>query len=135
VGVSINNLSLLKFFVFIFGCVPVWAGLIGIYSGFSDLEASAFFSDNHYRYLSGLLLGIGLTFWWIIRDIHIHGMLFKALTIIVLIGGCARLTGAFIAGWEHSFSLYFSLIMELVITPLLCLWQNHISKTYGKTDL
>ena len=43
--------------------------------------------DSHYRYLSGLLLGIGLGFWTAIPNIEHEGHHFRLLAAIVVVGG------------------------------------------------
>ncbi len=83
---------LLQVTVAIAGLVPVFAGADGVLRG-SDafgLTGDAF-ADSHVRYLSGLLLGIGLAFWASIPNIERHGARFLLLTAIVFIGGCGRL--------------------------------------------
>jgi hypothetical protein len=78
------------------------------------------------RYLSGLLLGIGLVFWWQIPRIERAGPLFRVLTLIVFIGGLSRLLGVVIHGLPPG-PMLFGLGMELVVTPLLCLWQSRVA--------
>ena len=55
------------------GIVPVAAGLAGMFGGAAMLgghPAANLTMDSHLRYLSGLLLGIGLGFWSTIPDIE-----------------------------------------------------------------
>ena len=49
--------------------------------------------DSHFRYLSGLLLGIGLLFWSTIPNIERQGHRFGLLTTIVVVGGFCRALG------------------------------------------
>ncbi len=84
----------LRVAVAIGGVVPVAAGGAGIVAGLSMLgmEPSAFVTlDSHYRYLSGLLFGIGLAFWSTIPRIESRGGRFRLLTLLVVIGGLGRL--------------------------------------------
>jgi|SRR5271157_1291042 len=106
------------------GLVPVSAGLAGIILGASltgESNAAADL-DSHFRYLSGLLLGIGLAFWSTIPGIERNGPTFLLLTAIVFLGGLARLYGVLLQGLP-GYPMIFGLLMELVVTPLLCLWQ------------
>ncbi len=105
------------------GVVPVSAGLSGaiLGAGFAGAAAGADL-DSHFRYLSGLLLGIGLAFWSTIPGIEREGALFRVLTAIVFVGGLARLYGVFVHGLP-GYPMIFGLAMELLVTPLLCLWQ------------
>jgi len=82
--------------------------------------------DSHFRYLSGLLLGVGLLFWSTIPDIVRRGPTVRLLTFIVVAGGLARALG--LARHDPaSPSSLFALGMELGVTPLICLWQALIA--------
>ena len=113
--------------VAVFGCVPVFAGAAGVLlgPGMTDDSGSAAL-DSHVRYLSGLLLGIGLVFWWNIPRIEQIGQLFKVLTLIVFLGGLARALGIILHGAPPG-PMAVAIVMELVVTPLLCLWQSRIA--------
>ena len=82
---------------------------------------------THAAYLSGLLLGIGLVFWSLVPAIERQRRAFTLLTVIVVVGGLARAyTALRLGAWGLSVSL--PLVMELGVTPLLCLWQRRVSK-------
>lgn len=123
--------KLLQVTVFLGAWVPVLAGLTGIILGpvmlGDDLSTSPSF-DSHYAYLSGLLLAIGLGFWSTIRDIENKTQRFQILTALVFIGGLGRLY-ALISGGIPNTTMLFALVMELVVTPLLGLWQHKVAKT------
>ena len=113
------------------GFVPVGAGLAGIalgpsFAGLGDplgIPGSTDPSlDSHFRYLSGLLLAIGLLFWSAIPSIERRGSLVRALTLIVATGGLGRAVSLLRVG-EPGAGMRLALIMELVVTPLICLWQ------------
>ena len=119
---------LLQAAVAVAACVPVFGGLAGALMGAPMFEASAADAtslDSHLRYLSGLLLGIGLTFWSLVPKIERAGAAFRLLTLLVVAGGLARLTGLVFTG-RPSAVMLFALVMELVVTPLLCLWQARL---------
>jgi hypothetical protein len=86
--------------------------------------------DSHFRYLSGLLLGIGVVFWSLIPHIESRGYLARPLTLIVFVGGLARLLGILIVGPPPA-PMLFGLCMELVVTPALCAWQWRIERLYA----
>ena len=119
----------LQLAVAVAGLVPICAGLAGV------LRGSAFLSDpggpaaadSHLRYLSGLLLGIGLAFWSCIPAIERRTGLVRALTLIVVAGGLARAWGLTQSGWPGA-GMAGALVMELVVTPLLCLWQARVAR-------
>jgi hypothetical protein len=87
--------------------------------------------DSHFRYLSGLLLGIGILFWWAIPAIERQGQLVRALTLIVVIGGLGRALSLIELGEPGSEGMRLALIMELVVTPLICLWQRRVEVQSG----
>lgn len=109
-------------------CVPVFAGGWGVVRAVHFLELARNVSaDSHVRYLSGLLLGIGLAFWLMVPRIERHASRFSLLTAIVVIGGLARLLGLVLTG-VPSFAMLFGLVMELVVTPLLWGWQQRVAR-------
>ena len=104
------------------GIVPVVAGLWGVFHPF---EGSVGMQLNHGRYLSGLLLAIGLAFWTAIPDIENRTARIRLLAGIVVTGGCCRLLGVML-GDPLSSPVAGALAMELVVTPLLCFWQSRL---------
>jgi Domain of unknown function (DUF4345) len=109
------------------GIVPVSAGVLGVIygAGFTGGTFSAA-DDSHFRYLSGLLLAIGLAFWSLVPTVEHAARLARILTALVFVGGLARLAGIAIGGWP-SWPMMGGLIMELVVTPALCVWQARIA--------
>ncbi len=130
VGVTVRAIErcALQAAIAIAGCVPVGAGLAGIIDGAAMLGlAGPPAADSHVRYLSGLLLATGLGFRSAIPDIEMHGRRIWLLAAIVVAGGLARLGGTVQTGWPDS-ATAFALAMELVVTPLLVLWQRRVSR-------
>jgi hypothetical protein len=114
----------LQIAVAILALVPVGAGLAGVLLGPTMVAAVQNVPlDSHYRYLSGLLLAIGLGFWSCIPKIEQNGDRFRLLTGLVFIGGLGRAVSLETVGLPDV-PMLFGLIMELVVTPLLCLWQT-----------
>ena len=121
--------------IIILACiVPVSAGLAGMLGGAAFFGGGNIDLDSHTRYLSGLLLGIGLGFLSAVPKIEMHRPRIGLLTSIVVIGGFGRLLGLFLIG-TPSITMQLALVMELVITPLICYWQNHFSKRFTKAKL
>ena len=108
--------------------VPVAAGLYGVVFGMNGLEGGVpnISADSHFRYLSGLLTGIGILFLTCVPAIEDKGRLFRFLTLVVVLGGLARLLGLWLTG-VPSVTMLAALGMELGVTPLLCLWQARIA--------
>ena len=113
------------------GLVPVLAGGWGVVFGpaMVGLPASAtpIALDSHVRYLSGLLLAIGLAFWSTVPRIERQAARFRLLTAIVVFGGLGRLLGVFVVEAPAP-PMLFGLAMELGVTPLLCWWQYRIAE-------
>jgi len=128
-GVS-GQARLLRVVVGIAGIVPVAAGLSGMIRGAAMLGGHSVANltlDSHLRYLSGLLLAIGLGFWSTIPAIEGQTARFRLLTALVVVGGVGRLLGILIEGLPPV-PMLFGLAMELGVTPLLCLWQGRVAR-------
>jgi hypothetical protein len=112
----------------VLGCVvPIMAGGFGVLRGLAMLDiAAAAPADAHYRYLSGLLLGIGLGFLGMVPRIEARGGRFRLLAAIVVVGGLGRLLSLLLDGMPDASTL-FALAMELVVTPMLALWQWRVA--------
>jgi Domain of unknown function (DUF4345) len=119
--------------VAVLALVPVSAGLFGVLFGPAltgdQVSVSA---DSHFRYLSGLLLGIGLLFWSTTPAMEEKTGRFRLLALLVFIGGLARLLGLVLTGVPSLYMLA-SLALELVITPVLALWQTRVANAYAET--
>ncbi len=120
--------SLLQLCVGVAGIVPVAAGIAGILRGPEFVNAGVGIgADSHFRYLSGLLLGIGFGFWSTIPRIEANGDRFRLLSFIVVAGGLARFISLALIGLPP-FEMRAALAMELCVTPLLCLWQWRVAR-------
>ena len=111
--------------------VPLSAGGLGMVEGPGFLrglgaEVSTDL-DSHFRYLSGLLAGIGLGFVSCIPAIERRGARFRLLGLIVVLGGLARLVSLAVHGAPGGGHL-FGLAMELGVVPLLMLWQARVAR-------
>lgn len=107
--------------------VPLLAGGAGALTGFGFLDQpQGAAADSHARYLSGLLLGIGLLGLWCAQRPRERRAAFSALAFIVLVGGLARLAGLGLAGLPPAPHL-LALVMELGVVPALWLWQRRLT--------
>lgn len=114
--------------VVVVGLVPVSVGLIGGLYGPAVLgQAVGTALDSHVRYLSGVLLGIGLGFWSTAPGIEKEGARFGLLTLIVVVGGFCRALGM-LANGPPGTPMIVALGIELVVTPALYLWQRRIAQ-------
>lgn len=117
--------------------VPLSAGLGGVLRGAAVLKGAEppfpVDLDSHFRYLSGLLLGIGLVFLASIPRIETKAIVFRTLGFIIVVGGLARLLSlmeAGVPGYGHRFGL----VMELGVVPLLVLWQARVARLFASTS-
>ena len=120
---------LLQVAVAIGAVVPVVAGLAGVLLGPTFLSEQPFpvAADSHFRYLSGLLVGIGIAFWTTIPAIERQTGRFRLLTAIVVAGGLGRLVSLLVVGAPKA-AMLFGLMMELGVTPALCGWQAIVAR-------
>jgi hypothetical protein len=116
----------LQLFIALGALVPVVGGGVGVLQGaaaFGPWTGAA--ADSQTRYLSGLLLAIGVAYWACVPTVARRGAEIRLLTAIVVTGGLSRLAGVFLAGDPRS--MRWTLAMELIVTPAICLWQARVS--------
>jgi hypothetical protein len=108
--------------------VPIAAGGAGMVLG-PALVAGADMADldSHFRYLSGLLLAIGLAYATGIPGIERKRARFLLLGGIVFVGGVGRLWSLLLVGTPSAIMIG-ALVMELGVTPLLTLWQLRVAR-------
>jgi hypothetical protein len=107
-------------------CVPIYGGLTGVLEGARAFGAwPGHAADSHMRYLSGLLLAIGLLYLGCVSAVERRGTVVRTLTALVVAGGLSRLAGVFLAGDPES--MRWTLAMELGVAPALCLWQARVA--------
>jgi hypothetical protein len=124
---KMSERKLLQLTVVLSATVPIGAGIFGSLDGISFFDlAGTLRADSNVRYLSGLLLGIGLAFAASAYKIEQHTQRFLLLGSIVALGGFVRLLAALNNGTADSVVI-FGLIMEVGVTPLVCAWQARFS--------
>ena len=123
-----NERRALQVIIALAALIPIYAGAAGIVFGPAMVDAGAVptGADSHYRYLSGLLLGIGIGFATTIPHIERRTARFRLLTAIVVAGGIGRLASLILRGIPDK-PMLAALIMELVVTPALALWQARVA--------
>jgi hypothetical protein len=108
--------------------IPIGAGLAGMVLGPAMVEAGSvpIGADSHFRYLSGLLLGLGIGFATTVSRIESQTARFRLLTALVVIGGLGRLWSLVALGVPDK-PMLAALVMELGVTPALALWQSRVA--------
>jgi uncharacterized membrane protein len=106
--------------------VPLLAGGAGALTGLGFLGATLpADADSHARYLSGLLLGIGLVALWCAQAPLARGQAFSLLTALVVVGGLARALG-WLLGGPPPLPHQLALVMELGVVPALWVWRARL---------
>ena len=123
---------LLQLLIAVGGFVPVGGGLAGALLGGAMLGGPRGDADldSHIRYLSGLLLGVGLANWAAIPTIERRTDRIRLLTLIVLLAGVIRLIGILFVA-VPDVPMILTPGMELVVTPLICLRQARVARRCG----
>lgn len=108
--------------------VPFGASLTGILLGAAWLQpAPAIDLDSHFRYLSGLFLGMGNAFASCVPSIERKTERFRLLGMMVVLGGLARLWSLVTLG-PPSTGHAVGLCIELIVVPLLLAWQARVAR-------
>ena len=108
--------------------VPFGASLTGILLGAAWLQpAPATDLDSHFRYLSGLFLGMGIAFASCVPGIERKTARFRLLGMMVVLGGLARLWSLVTLG-PPSTGHAVGLCIELIVVPLLLAWQARVAR-------
>ena len=113
------------------GVVPVVTGLLGL-MGVADPFYVAIgvppivVLDTNLRFYSGVWLGLGLGFFWLIPTIERQTVLFRAIWAMILIGGIGRLLSMMLLAWPPAPFVAFA-ALEIVGAPLFIWWQSRVS--------
>lgn len=83
--------------------------------------------DSHFRYLSGIFLGALIVVYSCVPDIERKGPRLRLVGGLVICGGLARLIGVMTLGIP-GLGFRYGLVMELIVTPLILLWQARVAQ-------
>lgn len=125
----IGNRRALQAVVAVLALIPTGIGLAGIVLGPDFLRLNPPWPadlDSHFRFLSGIFLGVGIIFYSCISAIEAKTGRFRLAAALILCGGLARLWSLAELGAPSAGHLA-GLAMELVVVPLLVVWQAHIA--------
>lgn len=118
------------------GCLsPFWFGLRGVIEGPAFLvgvEPGQVAPDllSHFRYLSGLFLGIGFVLLSCVPRIEMRTARFRWACGAIVVGGLARALGL-IMGDAPSAAHHVALAAELGLVPMLLLWQARVARRFA----
>jgi hypothetical protein len=117
--------------------VPVSAGLAGVVLGPDFLRVQPPFPadlGSHLRFLSGIFLAFGISWWLCLWDLDRSASRFRLLGILTICGGLARLLSLFVDGVPSTGHL-LGLCLELIGVPLLLLWHRRLIKVGHQAGL
>lgn len=112
--------------------VPLSAGGASVLQGpgwIGGVDAVPVDLDSHFRYISGIFLGVGIAFATCIPDIETKGPRFRLLAALVVLGGLARLLSLVTVGTPSTGHI-FGLFMELGVVPCIMAWQAGFARRY-----
>ncbi len=121
---------MLQVVIAVLALIPTVTGAAGVLLGPDFLRPDPQWPadlDSHFRFLSGMFLAIGIGFFFTVRGIETRTGRFRLLAALVFTGGLARLLSLLVAGTPSAGHL-LGLGMELVVVPLLVVWQARIAR-------
>ncbi len=130
----ITEKRLLQAVILLACLVPLTAGPTGIIRGAAWMAGGPVSADldSHFRYMSGIFTGVGLAFLSCIIGIEAKSMRLRMLGTFVVIGGLARAL-SWVQYGPPDAGNRFGLVMELVVVPLIILWQWQFAKRWANT--
>jgi len=125
----IGERNLLQATVTVACLIPILTGLDGVLRGAAMFRLAAVPPDldSHFRYLSGIFLMLGFAFASTIPAIERRGSRFRLLGAMVVMGGLARALSWSMVG-APGVGHRLGLAMELIVVPLLMLWQARVAR-------
>jgi hypothetical protein len=86
--------------------------------------------DNQLRYLAGVYFGtVTIPLWWAIPRIETRSQALAVAATGVFLGGIGRLVSMAQVGSPGDASMLVGLVLELVVAPLLLVWQRRIARS------
>lgn len=113
--------------------LPLGAALAGVIQGPHFLGHPPVIPtdlDSHFRYISGLFLGMLLLFASCIPEVEQRGARLRMLAFMVFIGGLFRFYSLVAIGTPSTGHL-IGLGIELVELPLILLWQARLVRRFA----
>lgn len=121
---------LLQAAIILGGAFSLFVALASAFNGVAFLTRDAAIDvnlDSHFRYLSGIFLGALIAMYSCVPDVERTGPRLRMIGGLIICGGLARLLGVVAFGLPGIGHRY-GLAMELVVTPLILLWQTRIAR-------
>ena len=116
----------------ILALVPIITGLVGL-TGLSDPLYAALnlphdaTLDSNLRFYSGVWLGVGLAAAWTVPRIERETTLFRALWLMIFLGGLGRQLSLAITGMPFAPFVGFT-ALEIFGAPFFVWWQRRVAR-------
>ncbi len=114
------------------GIVPVATGLVQLMGLHDPLYAGLHLPqdatlDSNIRFLAGVWLGLGLANLWLVPRIARETVLFRALWLMIFLGGIGRLLSMADLGLPLLPFVGFT-ALEIVGAPIVVVWQARVAR-------
>jgi predicted membrane channel-forming protein YqfA (hemolysin III family) len=121
----------------VLGTIPVVTGIIGMTGARDPFYASAILQpspvlDSNLRFFSGVWFGLGVAMYWLIPTIEKQTVLFRALWVMVFIGGIGRLISMLVLAVAPAPLVGFT-ALELLGAPAMIWWQTQVAVRSGSS--
>lgn len=113
------------------GVIPVVTGVLTMMGLADPIYAAAGLPvhallDSNLRFLGGLWLVVGLAMFWVIPRIERETALFRALWLMIFVGGVGRLLSMALVGAPPWPFIGFTLL-EIIGAPFFIAWQARLA--------
>jgi hypothetical protein len=88
--------------------------------------------DSNLRFFSGVWIGLGVAMYWLIPTIEKQTVLFRALWVMVFIGGIGRLISMLALVVAPAPLIGFT-ALELLGAPTMIWWQTQVAGRSGSS--
>lgn len=121
----------------ILALVPIITGLVGLTGLRDPLYAALHLPhdatlDSNLRFYSGVWLGVGVAAAWIVPRIERETTLFRALWLMIFLGGVGRLLSLAITGMPFAPFVGFA-ALEIIGAPFFVWWQARVVASASAT--
>lgn len=121
------SLRVLQILTAILGLVPIVTGLLTLLGVHDPLYAALGLPanpllDSNLRFFGGVWLGLGLGVLWLLPRLLAEVALFRALWLMIFLGGLGRLASMLVVGPPPAPFVGFT-ALEIIGAPLFVLWH------------
>jgi len=114
------------------GAIPLITGILTMLGLGDPIYASAHIPqnallDSNLRFFGGLWLGVGIAMYWLIPNIEKQTALFRALWLMIFLGGIGRLLSMLFLALPPWPFIGFT-VLEIAGAPLFVTWQTRIAR-------